>query len=84
MPVFCCVVGCSSRMGRDDVRFFRLPHARNFKHATVINKLTKERRENWLAAIKRADWTDTKLKYARVCSKHFISGKFIFIFASCT
>ncbi|KAJ8930304.1 hypothetical protein NQ314_016923, partial [Rhamnusium bicolor] len=39
-----------------------------------INKLAERRRQMWINALKRADLTETKIKYARVCSKHFISG----------
>lgn len=39
------------------------------------NDLSQKRRELWIAAIKRDDLTETKLKYQKVCSKHFITGK---------
>ncbi len=35
----------------------------------------KKRRQLWLNAIKRADWTETIVKNARVCSAHFLSEK---------
>lgn len=38
-------------------------------------KLKTERREKWISALKRTDLTETKLKYATICDKHFITGK---------
>ncbi len=35
----------------------------------------KKRRQLWLNEIKRADWTETNVKNARICSKHFLSVK---------
>ncbi len=35
----------------------------------------KKRRPLWLNTIKRADWTETIVKNARVCSTHFLSEK---------
>lgn len=29
----------------------------------------------WFPAIKRDDLTDSKIKYQRICSRHFITGK---------
>lgn len=75
MPVICGVVNCGSRANRDKEHFYRLPQIRSFKHKEHLNELSKTRRANWLTAVKRSDLTETKLKYLRVCSKHFISGK---------
>lgn len=76
MPLFCCVVQWGSRGGRDDVKFFRIPAIRKFQHKQHLNNLSVKRRCLWINAIKRGDLTETKLKYACVCSSHFISGKF--------
>lgn len=75
MPTFCGVVNCGSRGTRDLVNFYRLPSELSLKHKQILNDLSKLRRQKWLEAIRRADLTETKLKYLRVCSKHFISGK---------
>ncbi|VEN60951.1 unnamed protein product [Callosobruchus maculatus] len=75
MPSFCCVVNCSSRGNRDMVNFYRIPSVLNLSLKKDLNELSKRRREKWLQAIKREDLTEVKLKYARVCSKHFVSGK---------
>ncbi|KYB24812.1 hypothetical protein TcasGA2_TC031925 [Tribolium castaneum] len=29
----------------------------------------------WIKALRREDLTDTKIKYGRICSRHFHSGK---------
>lgn len=77
MPSFCSVVDCSNRGMRDNVRFFKIPRALNFKHKTYLNVLSSIRRKKWIFALKRNDLTETKLKYAQVCSNHFIMGKSI-------
>lgn len=75
MPRFCCIVNCACRGDRDNVSFFKIPKESHFKHRTDLNELSRSRREKWLNAIRRADFTETKIKYAFVCSKHFISGE---------
>ncbi|KAF2893302.1 hypothetical protein ILUMI_12858 [Ignelater luminosus] len=75
MPSFCCILGCGSRAERDQVSFFRIPKILNFKHRKDLNELSKERQTEWLQAIRRNDFSGSKLNNARVCSKHFISGK---------
>lgn len=76
MVAFCCVVNCGSRGQRDPVRFFRIPAELHHKHKTELNELSRLRRRKWLNAIKRADLDEKKAKFAVVCSKHFITGKF--------
>lgn len=75
MPQTCLVVDCGSRSNRDDVRFFSVPTVLNFRFVTDKNELSKKRRALWIAAIKRDDLTESKLKNQRVCSRHFITGK---------
>lgn len=75
MPTTCIVVGCGNRSNRDRVRFFPVPAVQKNKFLVNKNELSKKRRERWLAAIKRDDLTESKLKYQAVCSKHFITGK---------
>nr|CAH7742669.1 unnamed protein product [Callosobruchus chinensis] len=75
MVLFCCVINCGSRAQRDPVRFFRIPAELQHKHRTDLNELSRIRRQSWLRAIKRADLDELKLKYAYVCSRHFITGK---------
>ncbi|KAK5638749.1 hypothetical protein RI129_013044 [Pyrocoelia pectoralis] len=74
MP-FCMVVNCGRTSIRDGPfsSFFRIPSKFNNNHK--IDNLRSERRKKWIAALKRSDLTELKLKYGRVCSKHFIAGK---------
>lgn len=61
----CCAVGCTNRTPkRKDLKYYRIP-----KHP-------KTRRDKWKAAIKREDWSEEKIDNARLCSEHFITGKF--------
>nr|CAI5836745.1 unnamed protein product [Callosobruchus analis] len=71
MPVTCIVVGCGSRSERDRVSFFCIP----IVCRRSLTNLSLKRRDSWIAAIKRQDLTESKLKYQRVCSKHFITAK---------
>ncbi|VEN61179.1 unnamed protein product [Callosobruchus maculatus] len=75
MSMTCIVVGCGSRSERDCVCFSSVPAIRNHMFLTNLNDLSRKRRESWIAAIKREDLTEPKLKHQRVCSKHFITGK---------
>lgn len=77
MPLTCIVVNCGSRADRDTVSFFAVPKALNFRHATHLNELSARRRQQWINAIKREDLTESKLKYEKVCNKHFMQGKSI-------
>nr|CAI5827399.1 unnamed protein product [Callosobruchus analis] len=75
MPQFCCVVNCGSRSNRDSLHFYHIPQVLKHTHRTDLNELSALRRQKWLEAIKRQDLSETKIKNARVCSKHFISGE---------
>ncbi|XP_050502850.1 uncharacterized protein LOC126882069 isoform X2 [Diabrotica virgifera virgifera] len=76
MPHWCCVLNCGRRSNRDKVKFYRFPLVLHFKHRTDLNKLSCERQKQWLNAIKRESYTsEMKIKNARVCSNHFITGK---------
>lgn len=74
MPLTCIAVGCGSRSNRDNVKFYCVPALTNHKFLTNKNELSRKRREMWLAAIKRDDLTEAKIKNQRVCSQHFITG----------
>ncbi|XP_023024301.2 uncharacterized protein isoform X2 [Leptinotarsa decemlineata] len=75
MPVTCIVVSCGSRNNKDKIGFYSVPTVSKHKFLTDKNELSKKRRALWLAAIKRDDLTDSKIKYQKVCSRHFITGK---------
>ena len=75
MVKFCAVYGCSNRSNRErDRRFFSIPAV--IKHSDEQTRvLSRERRAKWLAAIKRKDLTEEKIRNASVCSDHFSSGE---------
>ncbi|KAJ8973109.1 hypothetical protein NQ317_006335, partial [Molorchus minor] len=71
---FCMVVDCGSVYLRDvGIHFYRIPAETDNKGKR--QELNVRRRQLWIAALRRDDLTETKLKYGRICSKHFISGK---------
>lgn len=39
-----------------------------------ICELSRKRRAEWIAALKKDDLTESKIKYGRICSLHFHSG----------
>lgn len=57
----CCAVRCDNNKSQKTGLTF---------HYTPQNT---ERRETWIAAIKRYHWTSTE--HYRLCSEHFVSGK---------
>lgn len=63
MPDTCCAVGCTNRRIKGGIPFYRIP-----------SKKHKERRERWIAAIRREEWSEEQIKNARLCGAHFISG----------
>ena len=75
MPSFCLVAGCSKHKKKNpDLCFCRVPKTvTNQGEETEI--LSIERRTRWLAAISRADLTETILENYRVYGIHFHSGK---------
>ncbi|MED6291378.1 hypothetical protein CHARACLAT_022978, partial [Characodon lateralis] len=58
MPSVCCAVGCDNKKGDPNISFYRLLKE-------------EERRQRWLSAIRRANWTATAS--SRLCSAHFVS-----------
>lgn len=69
MVDYCCAPGCQNSRGKTKKSFYRIPK-------------DPERRNKWIAAIKRARsvlnkterWEPTSNGF-RLCSDHFISGK---------
>ena len=75
MPDNCCAVGCSNvRTNYNDIKrsFYRIP-----------DKKQVEKRKLWLLAIQRKNWSEKSIECARLCSDHFISGKYLQIFLFC-
>lgn len=77
MGMTCIVIGCGSRRGRDLVSFYTVPTVLSFKHNIKKNELSKTRRQRWLEEINRSDLTASKIKWERVCSRHFLTGNLI-------
>lgn len=76
MPNFCAVLGCASRGDRDRRSFFRIPGIPpKIKGNDEIIQLSKERRGKWIKALNRKDFPESKIKFARICDKHFINRK---------
>ena len=77
MPSFCAVFNCSNRADREKDKFYyRFPSiVRNNGEEGL--KLSKLGREKWIAQICRKDLTKRKLENTRVCSDHFLTGKFL-------
>lgn len=73
MPSFCSVVNCAARFERDRVRFFRFPAILTHR-GDKLNALSVERRDAWIEALNRGSLNETRLKYGRVCSRHFLTG----------
>ena len=78
MPVLCAVYGCGSNNKRDkDKKFFRIPKIiKNNDPSNREEKLSTARRKQWLTNISRDDLDEEKAAHTRVCSDHFVSGKF--------
>ena len=58
---YCCVTGCNSRQGRDEVKFF------NF------SKKNKEQCQLWINAVKRENFVPKRNTV--ICQLHFVDGK---------
>ena len=44
----------------------------------ILGKKMKDGQTLWLNAIRRDKWSNPQISNARLCSKHFISGRFIY------
>ena len=74
MVNFCAVVGCSQSGVKG---FFRIPAVPS--HLGVqTEELSSKRRKQWLANIARTDLNSEAMYQYRVCSKHFLTGMFLF------
>ena len=83
--VNCAIVGCFARSDRNKsslCQFYRLP-AVIVHQGKRTHELSKERQELWLSRIHRADITPDRYQNCRVCSNHFISGKYILVHVKC-
>ena len=81
MGVLCAVFNCGNNASRDkDKGFFRIPKIiYNNDPEKREENLSWARRKQWLKNISRKDLSEEKAASSRVCSDHFISGKFILL-----
>ncbi|WAR17223.1 hypothetical protein MAR_031817 [Mya arenaria] len=74
MVLKCSIYGCNHRKNREkDLQYYRLP-AVITNQGAEWEKLTADRRREWLARINQ-DFSTKNLTNVRICSTHFISGK---------
>ena len=76
MVNFCAVFNCENRASREKEKsYFRFPGivSNNGEGLTLL----KKRRDKRLACISREDLTEDKLRYTRICSDYFVSGKYM-------
>ena len=73
--VFCMILGCGNSSQKQKGVYSKFPAVRE-REGPEEKARSEERQRLWLKAISRADLTEKKLKYERVCFRHFISGKF--------
>ena len=70
--VLCAMVACGNRSTRDkDKSYFRLPKVITDQGSKTY-ELSKRRRDEWLAKMKREDITPKQYPDIRVCSDHFV------------
>lgn len=74
MVNYCRVLGCNNRPDRDrHLQFYRLPKViRN--QGEQCRRLSEERRRLWIAKLNQ-DLKGKNLDNIRICSAHFVSGK---------
>lgn len=67
----CCAIGCKNRFeSRGELHFYRIPRPKT--------AFDEDRRERWIQAIRRrrSGWSEKTIRTSRLCSQHFITGKF--------
>ena len=77
MVISCWVKGYSNRADRTIKRgFYSIPVIRE-NEGDFTKSLSEDRRRQWLANIKRKD---APTKYSKICSDHFITGRYMYIY----
>ena len=72
--VLCAMAACGNRSTRDKSKsYFRLPKVVTHQGDKTF-ELSKRRRDEWLARIRREDITPKQHPDIRVCSDHFVGG----------
>ena len=73
---FCTVFNHGNRASREkEQSYFRFPGIISNNGEEGLT-LSNKRRDKWPACISREDLTEDKLRYTRICSDHFLSGKY--------
>lgn len=72
MPTKCSVSGCENYYSKG-VPFFDVPSPLKYKFCSEKAELSKKRRTLWLEAM---GILKDSSKILRICSKHFVTGKF--------
>ena len=72
----CCVKTCQKEIDSSN-QGYHFPTV-NSRHSNILQENEKLRRESWLRNV-RLNESDIK-NHSRVCSRHFISGMFHYIF----
>ena len=77
MVNYCRVIGCHNRSDREtQLQFYRLPKV--IKNQGIeCEKLSEERRRLWIASLQQ-NFSGKNLENIRICSAHFVSGRFNF------
>ena len=76
MVNFCGVFACAKRGDKDrHLSFFRLPKIR-LTEGEQTRQLSEQRQRAWLSNIGRSDIKVSNYPYTRVCSLHFVTGKY--------
>ena len=81
MLTSCIVFKCSSHASKNPgLSFYKIPtiiskNNKTYMYKPKIQELSKKRQIAWLKALKLDDMSDSSIKNARVCQKHFLSGK---------
>ena len=76
MVNFCAVFNCGNRASREKEKSYLLFPGIVSNNGEEGLRLSKKRRDKWLTCISREDLTEDKLRYTRICSDHFVSGKY--------
>lgn len=73
--MICAIVGCPKRSDRDkDVSFYRIPAISTGRGPREL-LLTTKCRTGYIAIVSRDDFSESAVSQARICSRHFISGR---------
>lgn len=89
MVYACFVSGCNRLSYKDKhASFYRIPSIISLKNKLYstfgceleqqkVIKLSQKRQEAWIKVLNRGILSDSEVRNARVCDKHFISGRYV-------